>query len=213
LLQWRQPLNHLNLILNNLRLAHRNQKLTSEYLESKATEAEQQLTYMSTTIEDFSKFFATKGKQEAFDLKEVCEYAMKLVASRSEKKQIKLTLECSDDCVHTNYKNELVQVLTILLNNAFDAFNAQKRTSGFIHLRVTCNQISIEDNAGGISEEIIPYIFDPYFSTKNKKFGTGLGLYVATMLVKNLIKGELRVQNTFDGCCFTLSFSSQENHD
>jgi len=210
--QWRQPLNHLNLILNNLRLAHRNHKLTSEYLESKATEAEQQLNYMSTTIEDFSKFFATKGKQEEFRLKEVCEYAMKLVASRTEKKQIVLRLDCADDCVHTNYKNELVHVLTILLNNAFDALNAQNKKSGFIVMRVTCNEISIEDNAGGIAEDIMPYIFDPYFSTKNKKFGTGLGLYVATMLVKNLIKGELYAQNTLNGCCFTLSFSPQENH-
>lgn len=60
--QWRQPLNHLNLIINNLRLAHRSQKLSTEYLEKKATEAEQQLTYMSKTIEDFSNFFAKRGK-------------------------------------------------------------------------------------------------------------------------------------------------------
>jgi len=203
--QWRQPLNHLNLILNNLRLAHRNQKLSIEYLESKAIEAERQLNYMSTTIEDFSNFFATKGQEEHFSLKEVCEYAIKLVESRYKKQQIVLSLKCLNDCMHMNYKNELVQVLTIILNNAFDAFIAKNMKYGHITMSVTCNEISIEDDAGGIPEEILPIIFDPYFSTKNKKFGTGLGLYVATMLVNNLIKGQLSVVNTQKGCKFTLS--------
>ncbi|MFV0481821.1 MAG: 7TM diverse intracellular signaling domain-containing protein, partial [Campylobacteraceae bacterium] len=86
--QWRQPLNHLNLIINNLRMAQRGKKLNDEYLESKTLEAEQQLQYMSTTIEDFSTFFAQKGKQEEFSLKEVCEYAIKLVESRSKKQRV-----------------------------------------------------------------------------------------------------------------------------
>jgi len=203
--QWRQPLNHLNLILNNLRLAHRNQKLSIEYLENKAIEAECQLNYMSTTIEDFSNFFAKDGKEEKFSLKEICEYAMKLVESRYKKRQISLSIKCLNDCIHVNYKNELVQVLTIILNNAFDAFESKNMKYGHIVISVTCNEISIEDNAGGIPEEILPIIFDPYFSTKNKKFGTGLGLYVATMLVNNLIKGQLSVVNTQKGCKFTLS--------
>lgn len=160
---------------------------------------------MSTTIEDFSNFFATKGKEEEFSLKEVCEYAIKLVESRYKKQQIVLSLKCLNDCMHMNYKNELVQVLTIILNNAFDAFIVKNMKYGHITMSVTCNEISIEDDAGGIPEEILPIIFDPYFSTKNKKFGTGLGLYVATMLVNNLIKGQLSVANTQKGCKFTLS--------
>lgn len=205
--QWRQPLNHLNLIINNLCLANRREKLNTKYLEKKALEAEQQLRYMSTTIEDFSTFFATNGKEEEFSLKEICEYAINLVASRSEKKHITIVLNCINDYAQVNYKNELIHVLTIILNNAFDAFDTKQIDIGCITITVSYNKICIEDNAGGIPKEILPMIFDPYFSTKNKKFGTGLGLYVATILMNTLIKGKIYADNISHGCKFTLLLS------
>ncbi|MFT7004915.1 MAG: signal transduction histidine kinase [Sulfurimonas sp.] len=205
--QWRQPLNHLNLIFNNLRFAEQANKLDSHYLELKAKEAEQQLKYMSSTVEDFSNFFATKGKEEKFLIKEVCEYAVELVKSRFKKNQILLSMEGNDSCSHYNYKNEIVQVLTVLLNNSIDALMSNNVEDRHILISITCNEISIEDNAGGIPTDVLPKIFDPYFSTKDKKFGTGMGLYTARIIVRDLIKGKLIAQNTRNGVKLTLTIS------
>jgi signal transduction histidine kinase len=206
--QWRQPLNHLGMINNNLRLAQRTEKLNAKYLDKKLTESDEQLQYMAATIEDFSNFFTTKRKEEKFKLKDICEYASQLVASRLKKEQISLVLNHTDNCIHVNYKNELVQVLTIVLNNAIDALTFNNISDRKITMQIQCDTITIEDNAGGIPETVLPKIFDPYFSTKDKKFGTGLGLYTAKILVKDLINGKITASNTQNGAKFTLTLPS-----
>lgn len=202
--QWRQPLNHLNMIMANLQLAHEKGKLDHYYLQKKAEEADAQLKYMSTTIEDFSNFFANKGKEESFNLKEVCEYAAVLIRSSCQKYEIKLIIESSDTCLHVNYKNELVQIILIILNNAIDALRFNNIQNRYIIITSFCNEILICDNGGGIPKDILPMIFDPYFSTKDKKFGTGLGLYTAKMIMETLIKGHIIALNDSDGACFKL---------
>ena len=203
--QWRQPLNHLGLINNNLRLAERKKRLSSDYLNKKLTESDKQLQYMSSTIDDFSNFFATKGKEEKFKLIDACEYAVELVESRLNKYKIVIALNSTDHCEYVNYKNELVQVLTIIFNNAIDVLMLNNVDDRKIDVTISYNTISIQDNAGGISEEILSKIFDPYFSTKDKKFGTGLGLYMAKILMKNIIHGDIVAVNISNGAQFTLT--------
>lgn len=203
--QWRQPLNHLSMILNNLRLARRLNKLDDQYFNEAVTEGDQQITYMSSTVEDFSNFFSTKGKEEKFKLNEVCEYAIELVSSRLKKQNISIHINSTDNCDHVNYKNELIQVLTTILNNAIDALMSNNIENRKIEILIACDKISILDNAGGILEEALPKIFDPYFSTKNQKFGTGLGLYTVKILVDTLIKGKISAINYDHGACFIIS--------
>jgi signal transduction histidine kinase len=202
--QWRQPLNHLNLILNNLRLAQRTNNLNEKYLETKTSEAERQLSYMSDTIEDFSNYFVTKGNKEQVSLTEICKLANDLLETRYKKEQISVSLNIVHDCVYVNYKNELVQVLTIILNNAIDALVTNNTQNRYITITVECNKIIIDDNAGGINEDILMKIFDPYFSTKDKKFGTGIGLYIAKILVNGLIQGKLTAVNHNNGARFSI---------
>lgn len=203
--QWRQPLNHLNLLIANLQLAFDAGKLDKNYLEKKAKEADNQLKYMSSTVENFSSFFSTKGEKNEFHLLDVCEYTIGLVESRLKKHNISILLNSNDDCFHINYKNELIQVLAIVLNNAIDALVINSIKSKEIKITVNPNQILIEDNAGGISKEILAKIFDPYFSTKDKKFGTGLGLYTSKIIVNNLIKGKIEAWNIDKGVCFSIT--------
>lgn len=135
----------------------------------------------------------------------MCNYAITLVESRTKEQKVFISLNCINDQLYVNYKNELIQVITIVLNNSFDAFISKNTENKHIIITVRLNEMCIEDNAGGIQAEILPLIFDPYFSTKNKKFGTGLGLYIATILMKNLINGSLSVKNIDTGCKFTLT--------
>lgn len=201
--QWRQPLNHLNMIMANLQLASENNKLTPVYLNKKANEVDRQLKYMSATIEDFSNFFATKGKKEQFVLEEIGDYTLGLLHSRLKKHSVMVSLINNDTRTYENYKNELIQVLCIVMNNAIDALISNEVAQKKIELRMNCNEILVQDNGGGIKETVLPRIFDPYFSTKDKRFGTGLGLYMAKIIVTNL-NGRIEVQNTQEGARFKI---------
>jgi len=203
--QWRQPLNHLNIIMANLQLCFDAGKLNKAYLEKKSEEADKQLKYMSSTVENFSTFFATKDKKEEFQLSGICEYTLNLVESRLKKNNILVLLTVKEKKLHVNYKNELIQVLSIVLNNAIDALihdNTQKRE---IELVVNSHSIEVRDNAGGIPSDILHKIFDPYFSTKDKKLGTGLGLYTSKIIVDSIVKGNIKVKNIKNGASFTIS--------
>ncbi|RXJ67195.1 hypothetical protein CRV08_11425 [Halarcobacter ebronensis] len=202
--QWRQPLNHLTMILANLQLAFETNKLTNNYLDKKVNEANLQLKYMSNTIEDFSSFFSKKGIVERFKLEDVCKYSLDLIDNRCKKYSIKVSLNIKDFNYYENYKNELIQILIIVLNNAVDALMQNSIKNRRINIMIEQNKIIISDNAGGIPENILPYIFDPYFSTKDKKFGTGLGLYTAKILANNLLKGKITVENGHDGAIFII---------
>lgn len=203
--QWRQPLNHVSMVLTNIQLAKETNKLTTEYLNKKTNEANLQLKYMSDTIEDFTNFFSKKGTLEDFTFQEVCSYSLDLVNSKSKKNNVNICVNNDDTNRYMNYKNELIQVLVIVLNNAIDALMLNNIKDRKIDIYIKQNSITINDNAGGIPNEIVHKIFDPYFTTKNKKFGTGLGLYTAKAIVETLIKGKITVKNIDDGASFTIS--------
>lgn len=205
--QWRQPLNHIDMILGNILLAFENKKLSFDYLSKKTYEADKQLKYMSNTIEDFTNFFAIKGSLESFTLEEVVKYSLELVDSRCKKYSIKTHLQIDSYKNYTNYKNELIQVIMIVLNNAIDALMQNNIEDRIIDIKIEENKIIISDNAGGIPDNVIKKIFDPYFSTKDKKFGTGLGLYTAKMIIDNLIKGKIVAKNSKNGASFTVKIN------
>ena len=119
-----------------------------------------------------------------------------------------MNIEVSESLVVESYANELKQVMLNIFKNAEDALldlkiqNPQisvntKQKNSFIHL-------NIEDNAGGIPENIMDKIFDPYFSTKKQKDGTGLGLYMSKIIMQEHIGGEILVKNSNEGACFSL---------
>jgi signal transduction histidine kinase len=205
--QWRQPLSHLNMIMANLQLAFEHNQLDKNYMQKKTEEVDKQLKYMSSTVEGFSGFFATKNKKETFHLEEVIEYTLSLLESRLKKENISVKINVKEDTVYKNYKNELIQVLTIILNNAIDALVSNKTLEPNIEVFIVKGCIVIEDNAGGIKESIVSKIFNPYFTTKHKAQGTGLGLYMAKTIVNNWIKGRLEVKNTQKGAAFSVILS------
>jgi C4-dicarboxylate-specific signal transduction histidine kinase len=95
----------------------------------------------------------------------------------------------------------------IVLNNAIDALMQNNIEDRIIDIKIEENKVIISDNAGGIPENVIKKIFDPYFSTKDKKFGTGLGLYTAKMIIDNLIKGKIVAKNSKNGASFTVKIN------
>jgi len=115
---------------------------------------------------------------------------------------------------YKGYPTELSQVVLNILSNAKEALVARNKDDRYVHIKLKtspdCIQISIHDNAGGVDEEIMEKIFDPYFTTKHKSMGTGLGLYMSSQILHNHFNGTVKVKNTTDdfgtGACFTIEF-------
>ncbi len=212
--QWRQPLNHLSLIFNNVLLKHRMNTLDKESIEKYKLNFQTQLLYMSNTIDDFQNFFKPRKERETFLLREMILTTFTLVKPLFDKNSIQFVLNSTELIRHFGFKNELAQVILCLLNNSKDALIENKINNKILNITLsqTANEIiiKVEDNAGGIKDEYLNKIFDPYFSTKNEKNGTGLGLYMAKTIINKHFEGDIFAKNINNGLEMTIIFPKKE---
>ncbi len=208
--QWRQPLNTLSMINNNLLLKYRLKRLTDTIMKQFQEESHKQLVQMSNTINDFRNFFKPNKDLELLNMTDVINKTLDLFRAIAQSYDIKIILDIKKDITIQGYPNELGQAIINILNNAKDALIENNIENKFIKIVLYQVQnsavVSIEDNAGGINEKYIKKIFDPYFSTKDEKNGTGLGLYMTKMIVQDHMQGDIQVKNKADGVMFKLIF-------
>lgn len=212
--QWRQPLAQINssIILIDAILEKHNFKDT--LVENKLTEIESLTSYMSKTISDFKNFFNPNKKKTIFNVEEAIQKANDVLKGLINSHHIQIEINIEKDLKINSYLGELQQVILIIINNSIDAF---------IHMNIhfpkilinayTDNEslvIHIEDNALGINSDLLDKIFEPYFTTKHKAQGTGLGLYIAKLVVENSLLGFLSVENKQNGACFTIKIPKGE---
>jgi signal transduction histidine kinase len=205
--QWRQPLSELAGIFMELETAAKFGKIDLEYIQKESVEGNRRIEYMSKTIDDFRNFFKPSKKKEAFSLAKACKEAVILANAALANKEIKLLLHVKQNSVIQGYPSEFAQVIFNLILNAKDALIENEIKDAHIHITIGLEEynsfVFVEDNAGGINPELIEKIFDPYFSTK-KISGTGLGLYMAKMIIEENMQGELSVQNSNVGARFII---------
>ncbi len=215
--QWRQPLNIIALVLQDIYVKGELSLLTPEILETQYDKANSALQYLSQTIDDFRDFMQPENGVNVFELESVINDASSLVSGLLKKHHISLENRASLDLTIHNRKNALLQVLLILLYNAVDAIKTVRTDDGCITLSAKHQQeqiiIEVCDNGGGIAPKHLSNIFEPYFTTKAKSHGTGLGLYIALSLAKHYLQGDLSVQNREEGACFTLRIAATLNLD
>ncbi|MDX1295173.1 MAG: PAS domain-containing protein [Sulfurimonadaceae bacterium] len=211
--QWRQPLAHINSMLLEIDTAYNKGLLDQPTLMDALDRIETVTDYLSQTIEDFRQYFHPNKEKEYFGAKELFEDALTLFEPWVAGRNIKVGSELCEACAHGGmeiygYKKELIQVLLVLLNNARDAMLEHGVEAPLI--TISCDRtdghmlIHVEDNGGGIDPKHLPKIFEPYFTTKENKMGTGMGLYLARMMVESSMDGTLTVENTADGAKFTI---------
>lgn len=204
--QWRQPLNALGLVLGNIKDAQRYDELTSEYLESQEQEARRYIEKMSSTINDFRNFFRPDKESRRFSLNHAIGEAVALVEASFKAHGIELVVDVSQNVEICGFANEYSQVLLNLLTNAKEAIMAHNVAHGRIVVRLrreeTQGCVTVSDNGGGISEQVISRLFEPYFSTKEG--GTGIGLYMSKMIVENSMGGHIGVRNIAEGAEFSI---------
>ena len=203
--QWRQPLNALGLVLQNIKKAYERGRLDEAYLEKAVNKGKMLTTKMSTTIDDFRNLIKSKKLKERFFIKDIVNDVIEMVEASLKNHNIEMVLELDENLETESYPNELFQVLVNLVNNSKDAFIEQNK-NGFIKIKTYQKEnyiiIEVIDNAGGIPFENPNKVFEPYFTTKDK--GTGIGLYMSKMIIEKDMEGILGVENVEDGAKFTI---------
>jgi PAS domain S-box-containing protein len=207
--QWRQPLNALAIRVQDMQLAYVLGEVDNEFVNDYKHESMKLINYMSQTIEDFRNFFKPDKQKELFSVLSSIEDAYSLTKDNLKIKSIHVGLfEYNDQFFGFGYKNEFAQVILNILANATDALMNKPVDDRSIMVDITSEvdfvKISICDNAGGIPEDIIDKIFDPYFTTKHKAQGTGLGLYMSKMIIERNMNGRICAYNTQNGACFEI---------
>jgi signal transduction histidine kinase len=210
---WRNPLNSLGLLIQDLEDAYAFGELDHAYLKDMSKKSLVQINFMSQTIDDFANFFKPVGQQETFHIRRVIYNTIIDLEDDLADKSITLkeSAECSDFEI-TGYPDDLQKVLENLVGNAKDAIEEkmEKETAfkGEITLSYNAspegNYILVADNGGGIPEEIIDKVFDPYYTTKEQGKGTGLGLYMSKIIIENNMNGKLTVKNGEAGAVFKI---------
>ena len=209
--QWRQPLAQLSLYQQLMQIELANAENVSELTMESIEDSKRIVQFLSQTISDFKEFFSDKKQAVSFGIGLFVDETLRILMSRIDKSDIAVHIDFDSDATRTltltNYRSELGQVLLAIFNNAIDVLELQEGERALnvsIADRSEDILLEIRDNAGGIPEEVLPRIFEPYFSTKLELNGTGLGLYMAKMIMENSVQGTISATNQDGGACFTL---------
>ncbi|MRR34221.1 PAS domain S-box protein [bacterium] len=204
--QWRQPLNVIGLLVQAMRADYVDGESSHEGVEHSVEQILNLIRHMSSTIDDFRDFFKADKEPKPFNLKDTASRAVSFISDTLTLNSIKLTIEAEDDLIVTGYPNEFSHVLLNILNNAREALTDRHIPSPRIIIRIhhegERNVITIRDNAGGISPEIIGRLFEPYVTTKES--GTGIGLYMSKTIIEKRMQGSIVAYNVGDGAEFRI---------
>jgi len=198
--QWRQPLNAINCTTLDIKLKQEMEILDDETLFSSLSDLENLAQEMSRTIEDFMNFFKKDKKTLLFSVHECFSYALKIFGAQFRSQQISVHVDIDKELKLDGILGELEQVFLNFLSNAKDAFaeakTADKQIKIYSLIEPHSTKIIYEDNAGGIEENTIAKIFNPYFTTKQS--GTGIGLYMSSLILKNTFNAKIYAQNIYN---------------
>ncbi len=203
--QWKQPLNALSLYTQLLQSDFEDGLVDSAYINTLAHDVDEQIEHMISTLTEFRTFFRPDKEPEPFGLKRCIQTVMLLMKDELMRNQIEVHIESEKEIIITGIENEFKHLILNIITNARDAFVERERKHRDIYIRFHQQNgnviLKIEDNAGGIPEEIIKDIFKPNFTSKEE--GTGIGLYMSAQIAQKM-SGQLYVANTERGAEFTL---------
>ena len=206
--QWRQPLSVIAMGANNVIADIELKMLDEKVLHDGAVEILEQTQELSKTIDDFKNFFRPIKTVENIYPEDIFYEAFKVVGKSLENHEIEVIKKFNNNTKIKTFSRELMQVLINIIKNAKEALveNEIKDKKLYIFIKDTKDlvEISICDNAGGIKPDIINKIFNPYFSTKYEKSGTGLGLYMSKTIIEKHLNGTIEVENSKGGACFKI---------
>jgi len=206
--QWRQPLNTLGLTIQGLLLFYDLNEFDREFLEKNVSSSMELIQHMSRTIDDFRNYFRPDKEKGEFKVAEAVENTLSLIEASFKNQHIDIEVVAKKDPTIYGYRNEFAQALLNILNNARDALTEQGTDDPNVRITI-CSEgnkavVTVADNAGGIPEEIMGKIFDPYFTTKGPQSGTGVGLFMSKTIIEKNMGGRLIARNIANGAEFRI---------
>ena len=209
--QWKQPLSRITSItsLVEFKIGQKSE-ISTEELHEKISSINADILFLSETIDDFRDFFSPNNTPSICDISEVITRAVSLSNDDTMSKQIEISTDLNFDGEILTFKNELLHIILNIIQNSKEAFKNSASTLKVIKIfgysENDKTYIDIIDNAGGIDSDSLPYIFKEHYTTKSKKSGTGLGLYISKVILEDHLKGSIEVKNTKDGARFRIIF-------
>lgn len=204
--QWRQPLNALSINIQNLDDDFDEGLVDKPFIDDFITRNQQTILFMSKTIDDFRNFFKIDKEKKEFSVWDAITETLSLQSEQFKNRNIRVDVEGVDQNLY-GFRGEFQQVILNIINNAKDAIVEQKNKEGKIRIVLDRKYLIIEDNGGGIKEEVMERIFEPYFTTKDQGEGTGIGLYMSKMIVEKNMGWRLEAQNIEGGVSFTIFYN------
>ena len=219
--QWRQPLSAISTISTGIKIQYEYADINKEEVIKSMNTIATTTKYLSQTIDDFRDYFNPKKEANYFSLKNIFEKISDLLEPQLNLKNIQIIKDI-DNVRIFGFENEFLQVIINILNNSKDEFEKKELEKKYIFIdtKITEDEIKIiiKDNAGGIDENIIDKIFEPYFTTKYKSKGTGIGLYMSKQIVEKHMNGSITVFNedyiykekSYKGATFLITFPQKK---
>ena len=197
--QWRQPLAVISMILNNMRADIELENVDNKTFIKYIIDIGKQNQYLSNTIYDFKNFFKQDLVKSEICLFSIIQETLRLINMVFKNNNINIIMDIDKSIKIKTYKNELIQAIINILNNAKDILKmSDKKKLLFIKAKQNKDVVIIEiqDSGGGIKKELIDKIFEPYFTTKHQNQGTGIGLYMTKQIIEKNIGGKIEVENS-----------------
>jgi len=213
--QFKQPLNLISMIESNRVLSvNLNEDIPHTTIKKDANAILHQIDYLSDTIDLFRNFLKPDNNKVEIFIEKIIENSLRITYKSLKTNSIKVTKDFkTTDKLYLN-SSELMQVFINIFNNSKDAFNLNKTQDRQLNIRTlqegSKTIIEIEDNATGIPEDKFEKIFEPYFTTKSKSKGTGLGLYIVKIIIQEHYNGTVKVENTQEGAKFTITLPNKQ---
>ena len=206
--QWRQPISAVSAIMMNIKWTSISQGADMKFLDERINEANEQLKYMSQTIDDFRNFFKPTKEKEYFDLKVEIKKAYKILEASLQYSNINLQIYSSSVISAYGHANEFSQVVLNLISNSKDVLIERNIIKPKIEIHISKDEqnvyCEVKDNGAGIEEKYLNRIFEPYFTTK-EHHGTGIGLYISKEIIEKHMQGRLSVENIQNGANFIIA--------
>ena len=215
--QWRQPLSVISTASSGIIMQKEFGNLTDKEEIESLSIITNSAQHLSQTIDDFRDFFKEHKEKRMFNLKDIYRKTISLLDSKFKNREIEVIEDICDIEVYS-LDSELIQAIMNILNNARDVLETKSKGEKKLIFIDICKEnsnaiIKIKDNGGGISNNIIHKVFEPYFTTKHKSQGTGIGLYMSEEMIRKHMHGSLDVKNEeynyenklYKGACFTIT--------
>lgn len=212
--QWRQPISAVSAIMMNIKWTAIANGVEKSFLDERINEANEQLNFMSQTIDDFRSFFKPDKEKEDFNLLNEVQRSYSLLEATLQNNNIAVQIYTTGNYMAYGYPNEFSQVIFNIISNAKDVLIQREVQDRKIIINIDHDEdnlyCEIIDNGGGIDEKYLDKIFEPYFTTKDVN-GTGIGLYISKEIIHKHMKGTLNAVNTPTGAKFTISLPKHKD--